>query len=123
MSTVKVFVVDDDKDFAESLAILLEGHDCEVEIANSGESAVLVCHEKDFDVTLMDFMLPGMNGLEAFKAIRERKPGCNVIMMTGYSTDRFLQEAGEIGASEVLSKPLEIPTLLKFIKKIRRQLA
>jgi CheY-like chemotaxis protein len=61
-----VFIVDDDKDFAETLKMVLEGRGYDVEIAHSGEEAIAKFCEQDFDIAFMDVKLPGKNGVASF---------------------------------------------------------
>jgi len=108
MKRLNIFVVEDDVDFAEGLAesFELEGH--EVEIATTGEDAIARFQQKDFDLTFMDVKLPGKNGVESFLEIRALKPEARVMMMTGYSMQRLLDEAMDGGALGVLKKPFSI---------------
>ncbi len=119
MKPLRVFIVDDDRDFAESLALLIEGRGYEVELAFSGEEAIENFRRRDFDITFMDVKLPGMNGVESFLEIRKFKPLARVVMMTGYSVEQLLEQAIEQGAWGVLDKPVAIPKLLKMIEDIK----
>jgi DNA-binding response OmpR family regulator len=115
-----ILVVDDDRDFAESLADALElvGH--EVTLAFSGEDAVKTFEENDFDITFMDVKLPGKNGVESFFEMRRLKPAARVIMMTGYSVPQLLEQAIEKGAWDVIHKPLEMQKILSMVEKIKQ---
>jgi len=121
MNPVRVFVVDDDMDLAESLSIALEGSGCEVEIAHSGEDAGRIFREKDFDIAFMDVKLPGMNGIESFLEIKRMKPGAKVVMMTGYSVEQLLEQAMHNGAWGILHKPIDMNILLEHLKNIGKQ--
>jgi DNA-binding NtrC family response regulator len=114
-----VFIVDDDQDFAESLALLVEGRDCEVELAFSGEEAVAKFRERDFDITFMDVRLPGKDGVESFMEIRKFRPSARVVMMTGYSVEQLLERAVEQGAWGVLNKPIDVHRVLEMIENIK----
>lgn len=116
---MKIFVVDDDRDFAEGLADVLEmaGHD--VEMAFNGQDALEVLIQRDFDVAFMDVMMPGMNGVESFLEIRKFKPDAKVFMMTGYSVEELLSQAIEHGALGVLDKPVGIDELLKKLEGVK----
>jgi DNA-binding NtrC family response regulator len=115
----RILVVDDDRDFAESLADALElvGHN--VMLAFSGEEATRIFSEHDFDITFMDVKLPGKTGVESFIEMRRIKPAARVIMMTGYSVPQLLEQAVENGAWDLLHKPLEMQNVLKMIEKIK----
>lgn len=114
-----ILVVDDDRDFGESLADALElvGHD--VMLAYSGEEAVRLFGNYDFDITFMDVKLPGKNGVESFFEMRRLKPGARIVMMTGYSVPQLLEQAVENGAWDILHKPLEMHKVLGMVEKVK----
>lgn len=119
MSHLRIFVVDDDQDFAASLADVLELDGHQVEIAHSGEEAVKAFRKNDYDLTFMDVKLPGRNGVESFLEIRRHKPNARVYMMTGFSVEQLLEEAIAGGAYGVLHKPLDLRRLLDMLKEIK----
>ncbi len=119
MNPLRVFIVDDNQDFAESLALLIEGRGYDVELAFSGEEAIEKFHQQDFDITFMDVKLPGMDGVESFLEIRKFKPSARVVMMTGYSVEQLLEQAVEHGAWGVLNKPLDIHRVLEIIENVK----
>jgi two-component system, NtrC family, response regulator HydG len=116
MEPMRVFIVDDDRDLAESLAIALEGSGYQVEMAYSGEEAIKIFSEKTFDIAFMDVKLPGKNGVESFLEIKKMKPGARVVMMTGYSVEQLLQQALDGGAWGILHKPIDMKQLLSMVK-------
>ncbi len=118
MKPLRIFVVDDDPDFAEGLAITLELEGHEVTFASSGEEAVRKFGKRDFDVTLMDVRMPGMDGLESLLEIRKIKPDAKVFMMTAYSVEDLLRQAMAEGAMGVLNKPFDSETLLQALKDV-----
>jgi CheY-like chemotaxis protein len=119
MHPLRVFIVDDDQDFAESLALLIEGRGYQVELAFSGEEAIAKFREQDFDITFMDVRLPGKSGTESFSEIRKFKPSARVVMMTGYSVEQLLEQAVEHGAWGVLDKPIDVNQLLEMLERIK----
>lgn len=116
---LKILVVDDDKDNAQSLGELfeLEGHT--VTVAHSGEAAIEAYMKNDFDIAFMDVMMPGKNGVESFMAIREMRPDARVYMMTGYSVEQLLQQAMDHGAMGVLDKPIEMGKLMRAVEQAK----
>ncbi len=114
MKQLRILVVDDDQDFAESLAELLQAWGHQVQVAFSGEEAVQKFAEQEFDLTFMDVKMPGMNGVEAFLEIRKLKADAQVIMMTAFRVEDLLQKAVDKGAVGVLHKPLD-PNLLSIL--------
>ena len=118
MTALKILVVDDDRDNADSLSELfeIEGHD--VTVAYSGQEAVDIYAVESFDVAFMDVMMPGKNGVESFLEIRRTKPDATVYMMTGYSVEQLLQQATKNGALGVLRKPLDISEVMGALSSI-----
>jgi two-component system, NtrC family, response regulator HydG len=112
----RIFIIDDDRDHAESLAEVLEMRGHEVALAHSGEEAVELFKDADFDLVLLDVKLPGMNGVETFVEFRRLRPDARVMMMTGYSVEQLVAQAVEQGALGVLHKPFSPQALLEFVE-------
>jgi len=118
MKSLRIFVVDDDVDFAESLAEVLSNRGHIVEMAHDGEDAIDRFRNNDFDITFMDVKLPGKNGVESFLEIRNLKPDAKIMMMTGYSIEQLLQQAVDNGALGILHKPFSFDKVFETLKKI-----
>lgn len=110
-----ILIVDDDLHLRQSFDKLLtqEGH--AVKTAASGESALPLVRSSEFDLAIMDVRLPGMNGLETFKAIRGIEPLLPVIIMTAFGTTETAIEATKMGAFDYILKPFNIPEMLDLI--------
>jgi len=112
-----ILIVDDNEDLLETFAMILKRRGFCVETAENGASAVDKFREHDFDVTLMDIVMPEMNGVEAFRQIREMHPGASIILMTAYSEEELIQTARDEGAQHVIHKPVRIDRLIELIKE------
>jgi DNA-binding response OmpR family regulator len=119
MKQAHVLIVDDDEDFAESLAIAISSRGHKVELAVSGEEAIEKFRTQDFDIAFMDVRLSGMNGVESFLEVRRFKPEARVVMMTGFSVEQLLEQAIEGGAWGVLHKPLDMLDVIGMVDKIK----
>jgi CheY-like chemotaxis protein len=115
----RILIVEDDHDHAESLADILEARGHHVELAHSGEHALERFCEADFDLTLMDVKLPGMNGVETFFKFRRVRPDARVMLMTGYSVEHLVAQAVENGALGVLRKPFSGVDLLRAVDNVK----
>jgi nitrogen regulation protein NR(I) len=113
----QILIVDDDPQLRNSFEKLLaiEGHT--IRTANSGEKGVELVRESTPDLVIQDVRLPGINGLEAFKRMREIEPKLPVIIMTAYSTTEMAIEATKLGAFDYVLKPFDIPDILSVIEK------
>ncbi len=112
---MKVFIVDDDQDVAESMADLVELRGHEADIANSGEEAIDRFRDHDYDIAFMDVRMPGINGVESFLEIRKFKPAARIVIMTGFSVENLLVQALDNGALTVLYKPFQSADFLALL--------
>jgi two-component system, NtrC family, response regulator HydG len=119
MDKLHILVVDDDRDFGESLAELLHNNGHAVDLACCGEEAIERFRTRDYDLTFMDVRLPGISGVESFLAIHQLKPNARVYMMTGFSVKELLDQAVANGARGVLRKPLDVRRLLGLVNRIK----
>ena len=120
MKQLSILVVDDDHDNANSMGELfeLEGHS--VHVVYNGEDAIAAYHQADFDVSFLDVMMPGMNGVESFLEIRKLRPHANVFMMSGYSVEELLKQAVDKGALGLLTKPVPPEAVLRMVQSVGR---
>jgi DNA-binding NtrC family response regulator len=112
-----ILVVDDNQDLLNTFAMILKRRGYSVQTAVNGVNAIDKFKDQTFDVTLMDIVMPEMNGVDAFKKIKEIQPGAPVILMTAYSDEELLQSAREEGAHQIIHKPIKIDELLTLINE------
>lgn len=117
--TVKVLIVEDDPDFAESLMIALGVRDCDVDIARTGEEAIRKYRNLCYDIAFMDIKLPGKNGVESLAEIRSFCPAARIVMMTGFSEATLLETARQAGAIDILRKPFRLKEMFGYIDNLK----
>jgi len=110
-----ILIVDDDAQLRQSFEKLLNAEGHTVKTASSGEAAISLVKAAVPDLVIMDVRMPGMSGLEAFRAIHEIEPKLPVIIMTAFGTTDTAIEATKLGAFEYVLKPPEIPDILALI--------
>jgi DNA-binding NtrC family response regulator len=114
---IRILLVDDEKEFVETLAERLRTRDFDVTTAFSGDEALEKLNEYNFDVTILDVKMPGMDGIDALREIKKLKPLTEVLMLTGHGTIETAIEGMKIGAYDFLLKPCEMDVLLDKINK------
>lgn len=114
--TIRILVVDDEPGMRKSLADILLDEGYEVKLAEDGLEAVRICSQEPCDVVIMDVLMPGLNGVEAFRRIRRHNPGTRVILMSAFGVDDLKYQALEEGAIAFLEKPLDLEAVLDLIK-------
>jgi two-component system response regulator HydG len=114
-----VLIVDDEKNMRRTLADILQSEGYRVRTAASGEEAVELCAQENYDIVLMDVRMPGMNGVEAFRSIRRHQEGVRVILMSAYALEDLKEAALDEGAVAFLAKPLDLEQTVKLIAEVR----
>lgn len=119
--TAKVLLVDDEEDFVTVLAERLEVRGLEVHTANRGQAAVEMVGGQGFDIVVLDLAMPGMDGLETLKAIKDHDPDIEIVMLSGKGTMRSGVDAIKSGAEDFLEKPVDIAVLLEKIEEAKER--
>ncbi len=117
METKKVLVVDDEESMRHMLSLILKREGYEVLTAGGGQEALALVDGKLFDFILMDVVMPGMDGLELLKMIKDRKVEATVIMMSAYGSLETAVEAMKTGAYDYVSKPFKPDEILLTLRK------
>jgi two-component system, OmpR family, response regulator len=114
-NSVRVLLVDDEEAFTGNLAMILTVRDYEVTAVHDGESAIRAVEEGEYDVAILDLMMPGIDGIETLRQIKKRKPLLEVIMLTGHGSIETGVEGMNLGAFDYAMKPIDVGDLLEKI--------
>lgn len=120
--TKSILIVEDHRDLATVVKRHLVELGCDVVIVSDGPSAVQAAETRSFDLILLDLMLPGFNGLEVCRRLRERIPYVPILMLTAKSSELDKVIGLETGADDYLTKPFSIKELLARVKAIFRRM-
>lgn len=115
--TIKLLIVDDEKQFLESIAKRLELRGFVVTKASNGEEAIAAASQDRFDLALLDLKMPGMDGKEVLEILRREHRFLEVIILTGHGSIDSAVECTKLGAFGYLSKPYELEKLLEVLKE------
>jgi len=121
--TERVLLVDDEMEFLEIMSERMQARDIEVTTSTSALEAMDLIATESYDAVIMDFMMPEMNGIEALKAIKEKNPEMQIILLTGHATVEKTVEAMKAGAMDLLEKPADLDALSEKIKSAHNQKA
>lgn len=113
----RILIVDDEQDFAEALSERLTIRDYDVTTAFTGQDAIAKIMQLNFDIVILDVKMPGTNGIDVLKEIKNRKPLTEVIMLTGNATVETAIEGMRLGAFDYLMKPCETDDLISKINR------
>jgi len=112
MDEMRIMLVDDEEGFLSTTKNVLERKGINVTTAMSGSEALEKLTQEKIDVVILDVKMPGMDGVSALKAIKSRYSSVEVIMLTGHGTVESALDGLRSGASDYLTKPIDIDELV-----------
>jgi DNA-binding NtrC family response regulator len=119
--TFRVLVVDDEKNICDLLKQAMETVDCVVDTASEYHLALDKAQAQTFNAIFLDIKMPGMNGVELLKALRQIQTTASFVMITGYAGSELVDESLSSGAFICLSKPFSIIQVLDVIRALRHE--
>ncbi|MBN2565387.1 MAG: sigma-54-dependent Fis family transcriptional regulator [Candidatus Eisenbacteria bacterium] len=114
---LSILVVDDQSSVRELLRALLEGDEHKVDTAPDGASAIELLRSGFHDLVMTDLRMPGMDGLEALKRIKQLSPETSVVVMTAYASVETAVTAMKLGAFDYITKPIDIEEVRRVIDR------
>jgi CheY-like chemotaxis protein len=112
-----ILVVDDDVDTCRNLSDILGDLGYQVDTACDGPAALEMVRQKRYDVALLDLRMPGMDGLDVYREIRDLRAGTVALIVTAVPASDRAAEAAESGVWRVLSKPIDFAVLLPLVRE------
>jgi len=108
-----ILIVDDEEVVRLSHLRSLQSVDCNARAAGDGSEAINVMEQQSFDVVLLDLRMPGLDGMDVLRTIKQRWPDSEVVVVTGYPSIETAKEAVRLGAFNYLTKPLGPDEVIK----------
>jgi len=116
-----VLLIDDEQQFLKVLEERLETRGLKVNTATSGEDALTLVNDRNFDAIVLDLAMPGIDGIETLRLLKEKNPDLEIIMLTGHATVQKGIEAMKLGAEDFLEKPVDLSVLLERISEAKNK--
>ncbi len=117
-----MLIVEDERSQREMLEGFLHGQNFSVSSVEAGERALDEVRQGTFDLVLLDYKMPGMDGIQTLREIKKINPELAVVMMTAYGTIETAVEAMKEGAADYLTKPIDLDELLLLIEKVSEKI-
>jgi CheY-like chemotaxis protein len=118
----KLLLVDDERKFVQTLSERLSLREIGSVVAYDGESALSIIKEEEPDVMILDLKMPGIDGIEVLKRVKETNPAIEVIILTGHGSDADREMCMKLGAFAYLEKPVDVNALSETIKKANEKI-
>jgi len=116
-----VLLIDDEEQFLKVLGERLETRGLKVNTVTRGEDALTLIDDENYDAIILDLAMPGIDGIETLKRLKEINPDLEIIMLTGHATVQKGVEAMKLGAEDFLEKPVELSVLLERISEAKNK--
>src|SRR5690625_402123 len=116
----KILIIEDEENIARVLQLELEFEGYEIGIAHTGPDGLIQYREHEWDLILLDLMLPGLNGLDVLRRIRATENKTPVILLTAKNDVEDKVAGLDLGANDYVTKPFEIEELLARIRAALR---
>ena len=117
----KILIIEDDRDIADLIAIHMVDNGHEATKIHDGRDGLIMAMEKEYDLIILDLKLPGMDGLEICKKLRQEKIDTPIIMLTSKSEEIDKVLGLEFGADDYMTKPFSIRELVARVKSVLRR--
>jgi CheY-like chemotaxis protein len=118
MQNSRILVVDDDRSNCAILSKILSSRGYRVDVASSGEEALQLLEKNTYGLALLDYMMPGMDGVEVYRRMRQLQPEVVAVFQTAFATIEVIYSAIEAGAERVLAKPVDTHELLPLVERL-----
>ena len=118
----KLLLVDDEREFVQTLSERLLIRDMGSAVAYDGESALDMVNEDEPEVMILDLKMPGIDGIEVLRQVKEKRPEIEVIILTGHGSENDRKTCMELGAFAYLQKPVDIELLSETLKKAKEKM-
>ena len=113
----RILIVDDDRSSCEILAKILALRGYEVDVAYDGYRALDLIQQQDYGLALIDFRMPGMDGVQLYRKIRKLRPSLTGVFVTGFPTIDTVYPAIAVGVERVIAKPIGSSELFSVIEE------
>jgi DNA-binding NtrC family response regulator len=121
MKTKPILIVDDEKNIRLTLSQALEALDIETQAAVNGEEALGMLEENSYSLILLDLKMPGMDGIDVLRRVRDRHPEIKVIIITAHGSIDSATEAMKLGAVDFIQKPFAPKEIRELITNMLKR--
>jgi DNA-binding NtrC family response regulator len=115
---MKILLIDDDEWIRDSLGLYFEGEGCHLLAVETAEEGVDALKKQNYDIVMVDYRLPGMDGLEFLKRIQKTKTLAMKVLVTAYRNEEVVSEAANMGIHDFIEKPFTIKTIEESLSKL-----
>ena len=121
LKDMKILLIDDDEWIRDSLSLFFEFEPCVFQALETAEQGLKELETKDYDIIILDYRLPGMNGLEFLKRIQQTHPQVIKILITAYGSKEIFSQAIELGVHDFIDKPFSTKAIEDSLSRLTEE--
>lgn len=121
LKEMKILLIDDDEVIRNSLSLFFAREGCNLLAVETAEQGIEVLKNQHYDIIIADYSLPGIDGLEFFKRIKDIYPYSMKILITSYKDDKVVSEAAKIGIQDFIEKPFTTNTIEQTLSHVIKE--
>ena len=118
---MKTLLIDDDEWIRDSMSLFFEGEGCDLLAVETAEEGMEELERQDYDVIIVDYRLPGMDGLKFLDRIKDSHPNASTLLITAYGNREIFSKASNLGVKGFIDKPFTVKTLEKALSHLIRK--
>lgn len=118
LKEMKMLLIDDDEWIRDSLSLYFEGEGCHLVTVETAEEGMEELKRQDYDIIIVDYRLPGMDGLAFLEQIKDSHPGALTLLITAYGSRDVFLKASKLGVQGFIDKPFTIRTIEDSLSRL-----
>jgi len=118
LKEMRMLLIDDDEWIRDSLSLFFEGEGCPLLALETAEEGMEVLQKQDYDIIIVDYRLPGMDGLTFFKRIQKSHPDAIKILITAYGSEKVVSESTRTGVQDFIEKPFTTEIIEESLSRL-----
>ncbi len=121
LKNMRILLIDDDEWIRDSLSLFFEGEGCNLKALESAGEGLKMLKNENYDIIIVDYRLPDMDGLKFFKRIQESHPNAFKLLITAYGSKELLSKAREMGIHDFIEKPFTSETIESSLSRLIKE--
>ncbi len=118
LKKMRILLIDDDEWIRDSLSLYFEGEGCHLFALETAEEGIEALKGQNYDIIMVDYRLPGMDGLEFLKRIQKTQSHAMKVLITAYRSDEVVSEAFKMGIQDFIEKPFTTKTIEESLARL-----
>jgi len=121
LKKMNILLIDDDEWIRHSMGIFFEFEGCHLDTLETAEEGLEKIKRQDYEVIIVDYRLPGMDGLEFLRRSQKTHPNAMKVLITAYGSREVISEAHELGVQDVIKKPFTIDSIEESLRRLLKE--